>query len=241
MIVPMDDCFGFESHMNVLRRNWGESIRTIITDRKITIKRFVEEVAVATDMELSTKTVSRWMDVSRNDGLPEYRKMQAVAVTFGIPIASLLKDENYDGRHVHIPVDDIYALERALYELDFATQGDSLAVKTLHDVIASRSFARLVYRIFYMRERMPRAENPSSKRLDKFLRDSERAADLRNLVKDAAEKLIDDLTPLPPNVFDYVPKDLVEQHLKELNDADEKDDSPRPWMEEDEWLPNRGK
>ena len=236
----MSDFRSFDSHIHVLRCNWAESIRQIIEDRGLTIKRFTEEVALATDVELSTKTVSRWMDPSRDKGLPEYEKMQAVAFTFGTPIANLLKDDAYDGGRTHVSVTDMHALERVLNELDFATQGDPNAAKTLHDVIASRSFARLVFRIFYMREEMPHPEKPSRKRLDEFLRDSDRAAELRELVKDAAEKLVNDLTPLPPCAVDYVPVDLVERHLRELAAVDERDDSPVPWSIEDEWLPSRG-
>lgn len=239
MIVLVTDEMGFKEDMYVLRRNWGESIRIIIKEEGLTIEQFVDRIAIATDVEIAAKTISRWMDVRRNDGLPGYEKMQAVAKTFGIPIANLLKNTAHDGKQLHVPVEDIYALERVIYQLEYSTDGDPAALNALRDVIASRAFARLVFRIFYMREQMPRPQKTDSKRLDEYLKDSERAAELRALVKDAAEKLVNDLTPLPPNVTDYVPEEQVKHHFKELEEIDEEDDSSRPWEEEDEWLPKK--
>lgn len=240
MVVRMTDETGFGEDMRVLRRNWAESIRTIIEDEGLTLERFAEKVAMETDVEITAKTVSRWMNADRGDGLPSYERMRAVARTFGIPVANLLDDPIDDGGRIHVPVADMRALERVAYELEHSTQGDSAAAEALHDVIASRAFARLVFRIHHMRERMPRPRRTDVRRLDAYLRDCDRAADLRSAVRDAAERLVNDLTPLPPDVTDYVPVEQVERHQAELAAAGERDDSPRPWEEEDEWLPAHG-
>lgn len=80
---------------------------------------------------------------------------------------------------------------------------------------------------------MPQPPRTDGRRLDEYIRNSDRAAELRALVKDAAERLVNDLTPLPPDVTDYVPAELAA--------VGERDDSPRPWDEEDEWLPRRNR
>ena len=90
MVVRMTDETGFGEDMRVLRRNWAESIRTIIEDEGLTLERFAEKVAMETDVEITAKTVSRWMNADRGDGLPSYERMRAVARTFGIPAVAFL-------------------------------------------------------------------------------------------------------------------------------------------------------
>lgn len=99
----MDGNDGFGEDIHVLRRNWAESIRMILDDNRLTLEAFVERVALETDVEIAAKTVSRWLKPEEGGGLPEYAKMRAVAVAFGIPVASLLDDRAYDGHAAHVP------------------------------------------------------------------------------------------------------------------------------------------
>lgn len=80
-----------------------------------------------------------------------------------------------------------------------------------------------------MRAGMPRPAAGKPHTVDEHLRDLDTAAALRAAVREAAELLVAETTPLPPQAEDYLPPD------RERDPDPPDDDSPEPWVYADHW------